>query len=47
MLIHKTFRTGLVFSEPVKMSPNSGMLQSKLTKPSISQYNINASAQNL
>ena len=31
MLLHKFFRTGH-FSEPVKMSPNSGMLWSKLTK---------------
>ena len=29
------------------MSPKSGMLQSKLTKTSISQWDINASAQNL
>ena len=32
------------FSELVEMSPNSGMLQSKLTKTEISQHNINISA---
>ena len=35
------------FSEPVEMSPNSGMLQSKLTRTQISQPDINVSAQNL
>ena len=29
---HETFRTGLIFAEPVEMSPNSGMLRLKLTK---------------
>ena len=32
IFLHETFRTGLIFSEPVEMSPNSGMLRSKLTK---------------
>ena len=32
MFLHETFRTGLHLSEPVEMSPNSGMLWSKLTK---------------
>ena len=32
IFLHETFRTRLFFSEPIEISPKSGMLRSKLTK---------------